>query len=661
MLRIASFPKGRAIGRPIKRPIKPPNSSSCSFVSGLELIIHSGKAIFKGVFNYLHLSADSLYKSSLDKGPIYSIINPTFKIEYATRKATCLREFSKSVEQEKEQEQLTMQLNGSQIFVEVLCEQGVDTIFGYPGGAVLNLYDELYKNSDRITHVLTAHEQGASHAADGYARATGRTGVVLATSGPGATNLVTGIATAYMDSVPMVAFTGNVATPGLGKDSFQEAYIEGITMPITKHNFTVRKVEELADTMRAAFRIAQSGRKGPVLVDIPKDVTAAVCEFTPKQPEKIRTVTTYNEQQVKWAADIINAAKRPLVYFGGGVRSAASCQPLRDLIHKAEIPATYTLMAAGVVPYGDPMNIGMIGMHGCYTSNRAVADCDVLIALGTRFSDRVALNPKTFAKNATIIQIDIDPSELGKNVDVDLSIVGDAAYVLRGMLPLIEETKHPDWIKMIHEWQAQDYHPVSDPTRLMPHQVIGEVCSQCGPEAVYVTDVGQHQMWAAQYIRHTKSRGFITSGGLGTMGFGYGAAIGAQMALGRDQRVVMFTGDGSFHMNLNEACTAVSYELPIITVIFNNSVLGMVRQWQTAFYEKRYSQTDPHRHTDFVKLADGFGLKGYRCKNLPEFQAAFADALKQKGPTWIECIIDKDEKVLPMIPGGGDINDIIME
>ena len=554
-----------------------------------------------------------------------------------------------------------MQLNGSQIFVEVLCEQGVDTIFGYPGGAVLNLYDELYKNADRITHVLTAHEQGAAHAADGYARATGRTGVVLATSGPGATNLVTGIATAYMDSVPMVAFTGNVATSGLGKDGFQEAYIEGITMPITKHNFTVRRVEDLADTMRAAFRIAQSGRKGPVLVDIPKDVTAAVCEFTSKKPEPIRTVTTFNAEQVKWAADLINAAQRPLVYFGGGVRSAASCQPLRDLIHKAEIPATYTLMAAGVVPYGDPMNIGMVGMHGCYTSNRAVADCDVLIAVGTRFSDRVALNPKTFAKNATIIQIDIDPSELGKNVDVDLSIIGDAAYVLNAMLPQIEEKKHPDWMAMIHEWQAQDYHPVSDPTRLMPHQVIGEVCNQCGPEAVYVTDVGQHQLWAAQYLRHAKSRGFITSGGLGTMGFGYGAAIGAQMALGRDQRVVMFTGDGSFHMNLNEACTAVSYELPIITVIFNNQVLGMVRQWQTTFYGKRFSQTDPHRKTDFVKLAEGFGLKGYRCTNLPEFQAAFADALKQKGPTWIECMIDKDEKALPMIPGGGDINDIIMK
>ena len=554
-----------------------------------------------------------------------------------------------------------MQLNGSQIFVEVLCEQGVDTIFGYPGGAVLNLYDELYKNADRITHVLTAHEQGASHAADGYARATGRTGVVLATSGPGATNLVTGIATAYMDSVPMVAFTGNVTTAALGTDSFQEAYIEGITMPITKHNFTVRRVEDLADTMRAAFRIAQSGRKGPVLVDIPKDVTAAVCEFTPKQPEKIRTVTTYNEEQVKWAADLINAAKRPLVYFGGGVRSAASCQPLRDLIHKAEIPATYTLMAAGVVPYGDPMNIGMVGMHGCYPSNRAVADCDVLIALGTRFSDRVALNPKTFAKNATIIQIDIDPSELGKNVDIDLSLTGDASYVLQAILPHVKEAKHADWMDQIHAWQAMDYKPVDSDTELKPHQIINEICEQAGPEAVYVTDVGQHQMWAAQYLHHTKSRGFLTSGGLGTMGFGYGAAIGAQMALGRDARVVMLTGDGSFHMNLNEGCTAVSYDLPIITVIFNNQVLGMVRQWQTTFYEKRYSDTDPHRKTDFVKLAEAFGAKGYRATTPAEFKVAFTDAMKQQGPSWIDCRIDKDEKVLPMIPGGGTIEDIIME
>ena len=554
-----------------------------------------------------------------------------------------------------------MKLTGSQIFVEVLVEQGVDTLFGYPGGAVLNLYDELYKNSDRIRHVLTAHEQGASHAADGYARATGRTGVVLATSGPGATNLVTGIATAYMDSVPMVAFTGNVATTLLGKDSFQEAYIEGITMPITKHNYTVRRVEDLADTMRAAFRIAQSGRKGPVLVDIPKDVTAAVCEFTPKEPELIRTVTSYNEEDVQKAAAMINEAKRPIVYFGGGVRSAVGCQPLRDLLTKADIPATYTLMAAGVLSYGEEHNLGLLGMHGCYTANKAIDEADLVIAVGTRFSDRVALNPDAFAKRAKIIQIDIDPSELGKNVDIDLSLTGDASYVLQAILPHVKEAKHTDWMDQIHAWQAMDYKPVDSDTELKPHQIINEICEQAGPEAVYVTDVGQHQMWAAQYLHHTKSRGFLTSGGLGTMGFGYGAAIGAQMALGRDARVVMLTGDGSFHMNLNEGCTAVSYDLPIITVIFNNQVLGMVRQWQTTFYEKRYSDTDPHRKTDFVKLAEAFGAKGYRATTPAEFKAAFTDAMKQQGPSWIDCRIDKDEKVLPMIPGGGTIEDIIME
>ena len=554
-----------------------------------------------------------------------------------------------------------MKLTGSQIFVEVLVEQGVDTLFGYPGGAVLNLYDELYKNSDRIRHVLTAHEQGASHAADGYARATGRTGVVLATSGPGATNLVTGIATAYMDSVPMVAFTGNVATTLLGKDSFQEAYIEGITMPITKHNYTVRRVEDLADTMRAAFRIAQSGRKGPVLVDIPKDITAASCEFTPKAPELIRTVTRYNEEDVKKAAQMINASERPIVYFGGGVRSAAGCQPLRDLLEKTGMPATYTLMAAGVLSYGEPHNLGLLGMHGCYAANKAIDEADLVIAVGTRFSDRVALNPDSFAKRAKIIQIDIDPSELGKNVDVDLSLTGDASYILQAILPYVEKTEHKLWMEQIRGWQKNDYKPVDSDTELKPHQIIDEICNQAGPEAVYVTDVGQHQMWAAQYLHHTKSRGFLTSGGLGTMGFGYGAAIGAQMALGRDARVVMLTGDGSFHMNLNEACTAVSYDLPIITVIFNNQVLGMVRQWQTTFYEKRYSDTDPHRKTDFVELAEGFGAKGYRAATPAEFKAAFADAMKQKGPSWIDCRIGKDEKVLPMIPGGGTVNDIIME
>lgn len=554
-----------------------------------------------------------------------------------------------------------MMLNGSQIFVEVLAEQGVDTIFGYPGGSVLNLYDELYKNSDRIRHILTAHEQGAAHAADGYARATGRTGVVLATSGPGATNLVTGIATAYMDSVPMVAFTGNVATSLIGRDSFQEAYIEGITMPITKHNYTVRRVEDLADTMRAAFRIAQSGRKGPVLVDIPKDVTANSCEFTPKSVELIRTVTRYDEEEVRKAAEMINQAKRPIVCFGGGVRSAAGCQPLRDLLTKADIPATYTLMAAGVLAYGEPHNLGMLGMHGCYTANKAIDEADLVIAVGTRFSDRVALNPQKFAKRAKIIQIDIDPSELGKNVAVDLSLVGDAAYILQAVLPHVQPAEHPDWMAQIREWQSHDYKPQDSDTELKPHQVIAEICHQAGPEAVYVTDVGQHQMWAAQYLHHTKSRGFLTSGGLGTMGFGYGAAIGAQVALGDDQRVIMLTGDGSFHMNLNEGCTAVSYELPIITVIFNNQVLGMVRQWQTSFYGKRYSNTDPHRKTDFVKLAEAFGAKGYRATTPEEFRTVFAEAMKQKGPSWIDCRIGKDEKVLPMIPGGGDISNIIME
>ncbi|MFI3313163.1 MAG: biosynthetic-type acetolactate synthase large subunit [Eubacteriales bacterium] len=554
-----------------------------------------------------------------------------------------------------------MLLTGSQIFIEVLAEQGVDTIFGYPGGSVLNLYDELYKNADRIRHILTAHEQGASHAADGYARATGRTGVVLATSGPGATNLVTGIATAYMDSVPMVAFTGNVPTTSIGKDSFQEAYIEGITMPITKHNFTVRKVEDLADIMRKAFRIAQTGRKGPVLVDIPKDITAAKCDYEQKEPELIRTITSYDKEKVAEAAKMINAAVRPIVYFGGGVCSAAGCVPLHDLLHKASIPATYTLMSAGTLDYDDPLNLGLLGMHGRFTTNKAVAEADLVIAIGTRFSDRVALNPVRFGPKAKKIQIDIDPSELGKNVEIDLEIVGDAAYVLRGLIGLVEEATHESWLATIRHWQEKDYKPEDTEECLVPHQIIREVCNQAGSEAVYVTDVGQHQMWAAQYINHTKSRGFLTSGGLGTMGFGYGAAIGAQIGLGLDSRVIMMTGDGSFHMNLNEACTAVSYELPLITVIFNNSVLGMVRQWQTSFYGNRYAATDPERKTNFVKLAEGFGLKGYRCETPAQFRVALAEAMESKTPVWIECVIGKDEKVLPMIPGGGEVADIIMQ
>ena len=572
-----------------------------------------------------------------------------------------------------------MQCTGAKILMECLVEQGVDTIFGYPGGTILNVYDELYnyEGDGRIKHILTAHEQGACHAADGYARSTGRVGVCFATSGPGCTNLVTGIATAYMDSSPIVCITCNVGTSLLGKDSFQEVDITGITMPITKCNYLVRSVDELADVVREAFAIARSGRPGPVLIDIPKNVTAEKADYEPlprsahgtsgrlgklmKRSSQNFKAPEPDHRDIDKLVEMIAASKKPLLICGGGVVRARAHHEFEALANRIDSPVAITVMGAGGFRGRNPLTTGMIGMHGSQASNMAVDACDLLIAVGCRFSDRVALNPKTFAKNATIIQIDIDASELGKNVDVDLSIVGDAAYVLNAMLPQIKPAKHPDWMTMIQSWQAQDYHPVSDPTRLMPHQVIGEVCNQCGPDAVYVTDVGQHQMWAAQYLRHTKSRGFITSGGLGTMGFGYGAAIGAQMALGRQQRVVMFTGDASFHMNLNEACTAVSYELPIITVIFNNSVLGMVRQWQTSFYGKRYSQTDPHRKTDFVKLADGFGLKGYRCTNLPEFQQAFAEALQRKGPTWIECIIDKDEKVLPMIPGGGDINDIIME
>jgi len=553
-----------------------------------------------------------------------------------------------------------MKLNGSQIFVEVLAEQGVDTLFGYPGGAVLNLYDELYRNQDRIHHYMTAHEQGACHAADGYARATGRTGVVLATSGPGATNLVTGIATAFMDSVPIVAFTGNVGTAGLGKDSFQEAYIEGITMPITKHNYTVRHIEDLAETMREAFRIAQTGRKGPVLVDIPKDISAAVCEFTPMAKREPAVCLTYDEKALEKCAQLLNGAERPIIYFGGGVVSSGAADSLQKIMEKADIPATWTLMAKGVLEDEDPLNLGLIGMHGRFASNKAIDGADVVLAVGTRFSDRVALNPAKFAKRAQIIQIDIDASEVDKNVLVDCSLVGDAAVILRALLEKINDADHSEWRETIAEWQDMDYTPNDSDTELKPHQILETICELAEDDAYYVTDVGQHQLWAAQYLTHVKPRHFLTSGGLGTMGYGYGAAIGAQIATGRNQRVIHLTGDGSFHMNLNEGVTAVSYDLPIITVIFNNQVLGMVRQWQTLLYGSRYSSTDPKRRTDYVKLAEGFGAKGYHCTTPAEFKAAFLEALSNEGPSWIECVIDKDEKVLPMIPAGATIEDIIL-
>ena len=553
-----------------------------------------------------------------------------------------------------------MKMTGSDIFVEVLIEQGVDTIFGYPGGAVLNLYDALYKNQHRINHVMTAHEQGASHAADGYARATGKVGVCLATSGPGATNLVTGIATAYMDSIPMVAFTGNVATSGLGKDSFQEVYIAGITMPITKHNFVVDRVEDLADVMRQAFEIAQTGRKGPVLVDIPKDVSAALWDYEPAAPVKDMFETEIDEETIDRVAELINQAERPVVYYGGGVVASEAGDELRELINKAEIPATYTIMAAGVLGYKEPLNLGMIGMHGLLTTNMAIDNADLVLAIGTRFSDRVALNPGKFAKKAKIVHIDIDMSEVHKNVRADEYLIGQVKDILTALLPKVEEKRHPQWMEQIREWQAQDYVPEDSEITLKPHQMIDMICEKAGEDAIYVTDVGQHQMWAAQFIRHVGSRNFLTSGGLGTMGYGYGAALGAQVAC-PDKPVIHITGDGSFHMNMNEACTAVSYNLPVITIIFNNAVLGMVRQWQTAFYEKRYSSTDPHRKTDYVKVVEGFGGRGFRCTTLEELSAALDEALKRTGPVWIECVMDKDEKVLPMIPPGATVDAIVMK
>lgn len=552
-----------------------------------------------------------------------------------------------------------MLLTGAQIVAEVLIEQGADTVFGYPGGAVLNIYDALYEYQDKIRHIMTAHEQGASHAADGYARATGRTGVVIATSGPGSTNIVTGLATAYMDSVPMVAITGNVNTDQIGKDSFQEVFIGGITMSVTKHNSVVRRIEDLAPTLRRAFAIAQEGRKGPVLVDIPKNITAQKIEFTPQPPvHPVYQSRTY--PGLAEVAEVINRARRPLIYFGGGVRLSDAGEELRALIEKADIPATHTIMAAGILGYGEKHDLGLLGMHGCVTANLAANEADVVLAIGTRFSDRVALNPKKFAAQARIIHIDIDASEINKNVKAAQSINGDAKDVLTQLLPLIQEASHEEWMQQIRTWQAEDYVPQDDDSKLKPHQVIRLLCDMAGEDAYYVTDVGQHQMWAAQYLLRVQPGHFLTSGGLGTMGYGYGAAIGAKIGIADGRPVIHITGDGSFHMNLNEACTAVSYNVPVITVIFNNAVLGMVRQWQTVFYHSHFSSTEPERKTNYVKVAEGFGARGYHCETLDQVRAAMEDALKQTGPVWIECVIDREEKVLPMIPAGGTIDDIML-
>lgn len=551
--------------------------------------------------------------------------------------------------------------NGAEILIDALVEQGVDTIFGYPGGAVLNIYDALYKNSDRIRHILTAHEQGAAHAADGYARATGKVGVCLATSGPGATNLVTGIATAYMDSIPMVAITGNVGTSLIGRDSFQEVYIAGITMPITKHNFVVRDVEELADTVRDAFRIAASGRPGPVLIDIPKDITAAKCEFIPKGKVEINETYEILDEELQTVADMIAASERPMIYYGGGVETSDAGDMLLQLQRKADIPSAHTMMAIGCIPDTEPLSLGMIGMHGTVSAAWAVERCDLLVCIGARFSDRVATNTKRFAPSAKVIHVDIDDAEINKNIGVDYAIVSDAETFLEKVMPYIKEAKHDAWRAQITEWQTKlDYVPKDDESVIHPHQLLRTVAEETPEDTIIATDVGQHQLWSAQYNGRKHVRQFLTSGGLGTMGFGYGAALGAQVAF-PDRTVVHITGDGSFHMNLNEICTAVSYNLPVITIIMNNRVLGNVRQWQTMFYGSRYSQTDPHRKTDYVKLADAFGARGFRVSNIAELRDALREAMKRTGPVLIDAQIDKDERVLPMIPAGGTVDDLVTE
>ena len=558
-----------------------------------------------------------------------------------------------------------MQLNGAEIVIECLKEQGVDTVFGYPGGAILNVYDELYKHRDEIRHILTSHEQGASHAADGYARATGKVGVCLATSGPGATNLVTGIATAYMDSIPIVAITCNVGVSLLGKDSFQEIDIAGITMPITKYSFIVKDVTKLADTIRKAFRIAKTGRPGPVLVDIPKDITAKVTEYIPEELGKCtkedssRKTPRMDEQRFDRVISMLEEAEKPFVFVGGGAVLSGASQELKEFVDKLDAPVTDSLMGKGAFPGTDPRYTGMLGMHVTKASNFGVSECDLLVVMGARFSDRVTGNTEKFAKNAKIIQLDIDPVEINKNVLITEEIIGDLKDVLKTLNKRLKQQNHAEWLEKIQGYKEKyplKYHPnvLSGPF------LVEEIYRQTNGEALIVTEVGQHQMWAAQYYKYTKPRTLLTSGGLGTMGYGLGAALGAKTGC-PDKIVVNIAGDGCFRMNMNEIATAVRHNIPIIQVVVNNHVLGMVRQWQDLFYDERYSATVLRDAVDFVKLAEAMGAEGMRAVSQEEFKEAFSKALTLNRPVVIDCQIDSDDKVWPMVAPGAAISEAFDE
>lgn len=562
-----------------------------------------------------------------------------------------------------------MKLTGSQIFIECLKELKVDTIFGYPGGAVLNIYDEIYKSKDDIRHILTSHEQGAAHAADGYARATGKVGVCIATSGPGATNLVTGIATAYMDSVPMVAFTGQVGTNLLGKDSFQEIDITGITIPITKHNYIVKDVTKLADIIREAFAIASEGRPGPVLIDICKDVTAAICEFTKSNESEQYYLSQHkginhdvvSDELIEKAADMINEAEKPFIFAGGGVSISRTHKLLAQLVHKARIPVTTSMMGLGAFPSTDPLNTGLIGMHGHKTSNLAASQCDLLIAIGARFSDRVISDVSKFAKQAKVLHIDIDPAEINKNVPTTLSLVGYMDDILLRLIDKIENKEETAWVEKVKMWKVKYPLAYIEDGNVKPQAVIKSFLKQTNGEALIVTEVGQNQLWAAQWYKYKYPRQYISSGGLGTMGYGFGAAIGAKVGC-PERTVINFAGDGSFRMNLQEIATALRHNIPVIIAILNNSVLGMVRQWQDLFYDKRFSHTTLEETLDYAAIAKAFGATGITVTKPEQVDEAIKQALAVKnGPVIIDFKIDKDEMVYPIVPPGASIDKLITE